>query len=175
MYDHIVSSFLERQLEEALALARESDLLNVIPITPQHFVVQLKCKGLVKNGRGEIVTAENFEFGVYFSSDYPRRANPMEVVSWFGPREVFHPNISDVAPIICIGHLAPGTSLVDIIRQVFQIVTYQKVTMREDDALNRDACAWARQNQHRFPIDNRPLKRRKLNLEIEDLRKEEKA
>jgi hypothetical protein len=32
--------------------------------------------------------------------------------------------------------------------------------VREDDALNPDACAWTRRNAHRLPIDDRPLKRR---------------
>lgn len=169
MHDRVIASFLQRQLEEGVALARESDKLAIVPVTPQHFAIQLRCKGLVQAGSGGIVTADNFEFGVYFPADYPRRANPFEVVTWFGPREVFHPNISNKVPMICIGHLFPGTPLVDIIRQVFQIVTYQKVTMREDDALNREACAWARQNQHRFPIDRRPLKRGTPTLNIEIL------
>ena len=34
--------------------------------------------------------------------------------------------------------------------------------MREDDALNREACAWARHHADRYPVDRRPLKRRTL-------------
>jgi hypothetical protein len=82
---------------------------------------------------------------------------------------VFHPNISDKAPFICVGKLAPNTPLVDILYQCFEIITYNKVTMREDDALNTEACVWARENQHRFPIDRRPLKRRALDLEVEQI------
>ena len=44
-------------------------------------------------------------------------------------------------------------------RQIHEIVTWQKVTMREDDALNHAACQWARANRARFPVDSRPLKR----------------
>ena len=93
--------------------------------------------------------------------------DPSQLLTWFGPPNVFHPNISDRGPFICVGRLSPGTSLVDIIYQVFEIVTYSKVTMREDDSLNKAACAWARQNKFRFPIDKRPLKRRSLKLEVE--------
>ncbi len=168
MHDGVFSAFLQRQSEEGIALARESDLVQIFPVTPQHFAVKLRCKGLVRNGKGEIVTADRFEVGIFFPSDYLRIARPFEIVTWFGPPNVFHPNISNRAPLICVGRLAPGTPLVDIIGQVFQIVTYQKVTMREDDALNHEACAWARRNQHRFPIDNRPLRRRALVLEIDD-------
>ena len=50
--------------------------------------------------------------------------------------------------------------------QLFEIITYKRVTMREDDALNPVACAWARRNTHRFPIDPRPLKRRTVEFRL---------
>ena len=56
-------------------------------------------------------------------------------------------------------------SLVDILYQMFEIITYTKYTPREDDSLNKACCSWARDNQYRFPIDRRPLKRRPLSLE----------
>jgi hypothetical protein len=59
--------------------------------------------------------------------------------------------------------------LVDLLYQVYEILTYQKLTPREDDALNKEACHWARANQKRFPIDRRPLKRRSLALEVEPI------
>jgi hypothetical protein len=39
--------------------------------------------------------------------------------------------------------------------------------MREDDALNKAACAWAREHQDRFPVDRRPLRRRQLELTVD--------
>ena len=68
--------------------------------------------------------------------------------------------------MICVGRLYPGTRLLDIIYQLYEIITYQKVTMREDDALTPDACVWSRQNQHCFPIDDRPLRRRVRRLQV---------
>ena len=173
MQDNIFESFLERQQKEGMALAAESDLLELIPMfafddgPPQYYLARFHCKGLVRSFDGEIVEADRFEVMISFPSDYLRRADPFEVLSWMGPREVFHPNISAKAPVICIGRLAPGTPLVDIIYQCFEIITYNKVTMREDDALNREACVWARANQQRFPVDSRPLKRRALDIQIE--------
>jgi hypothetical protein len=104
----------------------------------------------------------------WFPSDYLRTADPFRVVTWLGPRHVWHPNIAADAPAICVGRLVPGTSLVDLIYQVFEIITWNKVTMREDDALNRAACQWARSHRERLRIDRRPLKRRALDLRIED-------
>jgi ubiquitin-protein ligase len=79
---------------------------------------------------------------------------------------VWHPNVSRELPLICIGRLTSGTSLVEILHQLFDILTYQKYNPREDDSLNKAACAWARNNRQRFPIDARPLKRRSVELEV---------
>ena len=170
MRDKIQEGFLRRQYEEGMALARSSDLLELFPLAgsqSDRYIARFRCKGLVRAGNGDVVEADHFEVGIWFPSAYLRSADPFQVVTWFGPPNVFHPNISDRAPFICIGRLAPGTALVNILYQVFEIITYHKVTMREDDALNKAACVWARQNQHRFPVDRRPLKRRSLDLRLE--------
>ena len=104
-----------------------------------------------------------FDVGLHFPSNYLRRVDPTLVLACLKPFEVWHPNIRP--PLICIGHLPPGTGIVDIVYQVFEVITYNKVTMREDDALNRAACAWARKNQDRFPVDTRPLTRRRVGFE----------
>lgn len=165
MHDKIFAAFLTRQLEECTALARASDLIEILPVAPQAFAVDLRCKGLVRKANGEIATAERFSVGIWFPGDYLRRANPIEVITWLGPSDVFHPNIR--SPFICIGHLVPATPLVDIVFRVFRIVAYQTVAMH--DSLNQEASAWARQNQHRFPVDNRPLKRKVRDLDFEVL------
>ena len=167
MNDKIYAAFLMRQAEEGKALAQASDLIEIHPVAPQAFAVDLHCKGLIcKAGEG-VTTADSFRVGIWFPSDYLRRANPFEVVTWLQPSNVLHPNI--LAALSCIGRLVPATPLVDIIFRIFRIVAYQTVAMH--DSLNLQASAWARENQHRFPIDNRPLKRRALYLEFEVLGK----
>lgn len=165
MQDKIFSAFLTRQLEEAEALQRASTLVEIQPVAPQAFAVDLRCKGLVRKADGAIATADRFQVGVWFPSDYLRRASAIEVVSWLGPPEIFHPNI--LYPLICIGRLIPATPLVEIVFRVFRIVTYQSAAMH--DALNQDAAAWARRHQHLFPVDDRPLKTRGCGLNIENL------
>lgn len=170
MEDKILEAFLARQYEEGMALARASDLLELSALDgppPQHYIARFHCKGLVRTHNGEIQEANCFEVGIYFPPDYLRRVDPVEVLTWFGPRQVWHPNICDRAPLICIGRLAPGMSLTDIIHQTYEVISYQKVTPREDDALNKDACAWVRNNPDRLPLDRHPLKRRTLEIKVE--------
>jgi hypothetical protein len=170
MRDKILEGFLIRQYEEGTALSAESDILDLASLgrkhPPDRYVATYRANGLIRTPEGEIQEADRFAVGVWFTPDYLRRAEVLWTLTWLGPRNVFHPNISNELPYICIGRLFPGTLLVDLIYQVFEIITYHKVTMREDDAMNREACAWARENRHRFPIDPRPLKRRPLTLNV---------
>lgn len=165
--DPIYRRFMERQLAEGMELANASDVLRlrIPPVAPPHFVAEYHCKGLIRDAAGEIKEASEFQVGIWFPPDYLRRAEPFEMLRIFTPG-VWHPNVSHELPLICPGRLTPGTPLVDILYQIFDILTYQKYNPREDDSLNKIACAWARQNQHRFPTDPRPLKRRSLNLEV---------
>jgi len=162
MSDAIFTGFLERQLDSGMQLAAASDLLELAPVwgePPQRYIARFRCRGLVRTTEGDIVEADDFAVGITFPDDYLRCADPARVVTWLGPRNVFHPNISDRAPVVCVGRLSPGTELVDLLFQLFEMITWRKVTMREDDALNPAACAWARNHRDRFPVDTRPLKR----------------
>ena len=168
--DPIYEGFMQRQLEEGLELARSSDLLrlHIPPLAPPHFVAEFLCNGLIREGDGEIKQANEVQVGIWFPPDYLRRADPFQMLRLFSPG-VWHPNVSRELPLICIGRLTPGTTLVDILYQLFDILTYQKYNPRENDSLNKTACAWARENAAKFPIDRRPLKRRSLNLEVQPL------
>jgi hypothetical protein len=170
MKDPVFDAFLRRQLDEGLALQRDSDLLRLFPLgnPADRYVAAFACRGLVQTAPGHIVEADHFEVGIRFPPDYLRHAAPFQVLTWLGPRTIWHPNISADSTAICVGRLAPGTGLVDLLYQVFEIATWNKVTMREDDALNRAACEWARHNPSRFPVDRRPLKRRALDLHLEE-------
>jgi len=163
MTDRVLTAFLERQLAEGMALAEASDLLRLIPLPgdpPRKYIADFRCKGLVKSAAGEIVEAERFVVGIWFADGYLREVDPCTALTWLEPHTIFHPNVSAGGPFICLGRIGPGTSLVELAYRCFELLTYNKVTMREDDALNREACAWARHNLHRIPVDRRALKRR---------------
>lgn len=164
----VIKSFLETQEAEATALAARSDLIEVVPVGErpyQRFLVRFMCKTLLKTRDG-MCEYDRVDVGIHFPLDYWQRADPPEVITLLGPANVFHPNVN--FPFICPGALSTGTPLVDLIYQIYEILTFQKVTMREDDALNRDACVWARKNIERFPVDTRPLVRRRASYKIKD-------
>jgi hypothetical protein len=170
MTDEILAGFLERQLAEGMALAAESDVLTLLPIggpLPQRYLADFRCRGLVRLESGAVVEADHFVLGVVFDDNYLRDADPFRVLTCLAPPGIYHPNVTPGAPFICVGPVTPGTPLVDLLYRSFEVFTYQRVTMREDNALNVEACAWARRNLHRFPIDDRPLKRSSTDFGIE--------
>ena len=165
--DPILAAFLEAQWQEGSALAEQSDLLELERLDPQHIVAEFSCRGLVLDGNGQVAIAERFRVGYAFSDEYLRMADPSRVVTWLAPREIFHPNVG--VPFVCIGPIAPGTPLTDILYNTHQLIGYQNVTVNELDAVNFQACQWARNNQHLLPVDTRPLKRRRVEPRIDQM------
>lgn len=167
--DPVYQGFMESQLAEGMALSDASDILDlhVSPMTPPHFFADFHCKGLLYDEAG-IREGNEFRVGVWFPDDYLRRASAFDMLRMLTPH-VWHPNISNDMPLICIGNLAAGTPLVDILFRLYEVLSYQRWHPVENDSLNKLACAWARGHQHRFPTDSRPLKRRRLALEVHPL------
>jgi hypothetical protein len=161
MIDPVFKNFLETQHREASALAAVSDILQLDtePANPpQKYVARFKCRGLVRTVRGAIEEATQFDVGIWLPDNYLRAADAKQVVTLLRPWSIWHPNIN--GPFICPGHLTGGTALVDILFQVYEIITYQKWAAH--DGMNPAACEWARNNQERFPVDRRPLKRKEV-------------
>lgn len=165
MPDKILESFLERQLRDGLALNESSDLVKILPLDPQHYLAAFECKGFVKSPSGAVEVAEHFEAGIYFGPDHLRRLEPTSVVAWFGPSNVWHPNIAPAHRAVCIGNMSAGVTLVELIYQLFEIITWRRVTMHH--SLNWEASQWARNNRDRYPVDTRPLRRRALALKFQ--------
>jgi hypothetical protein len=159
-HDRLLGKFLERQGEAGTALAALSDFVDLRPLDSapgSAYFARFCCTGLVRH-EGKIVEHDDFLVGIRFPDSYLHRFDTTRVLSWCGPNEIWHPNIRP--PFVCAGNMQPGTPLVDLLFQLHEIITYQNVEMREKEALNHDACMWARNNTHRFPVDRRPLKRR---------------
>jgi hypothetical protein len=153
--DAILKLFLEAQRREALALAAASDLLEVEPLDLQRYLVTFRCRGLVRDASGAVREHDCFRVGVFLAEGYLREVHPAQVLTWLDPAEIFHPNIGP--PFVCIGDVAPGTPLVDLIHRCYELISGENVTMQH--GLNEVACAWARRNRERFPVDTRPIKR----------------
>ena len=165
MSDLVMRDWLAHEHAEVMQFSARSDVVKVAPIEgdpPFKYLVQLRCKGLA-HANDRIRVVDHHVFGVRFPEDYLRvGCHPARLVTWLEPITEFAPNIR--APLCCIGPVAPGMGLLNVIYQVHSMVTWQRFTAREDDALNQTACLWARQNMDRLPIDrSRSLIRREID------------
>lgn len=154
--DGVLAYFREAQALLARQLAAESDLLDVDVLDPAHIVARYRCRGLVRAGSGAIEVADDFVAGFYFGSDYLRGQHPMSVVTWLAPHHVWHANVR--APAVCVGPIEPGTPVDELIFRVWDLITWNNATIVEREALNPDACVWARHHPEALPVDARPLK-----------------
>ena len=48
-------------------------------------------------------------------------------------------------------------------------VIHQRVTANELNALNPEACTWARRNAHLFPLSRAPLRRRAVEFSVGEI------
>jgi hypothetical protein len=156
MTDSIRASWLETQYEESMTFSAKSTVLSVAPVAgtpPFKYIAKFDCDGLAKTTEG-VTVHDRHLVGIFFPEDYLRRScGPGEILTWLEPQTEFHPNISP--PFCCVGHISPGMSLLSLLHQLYQMITWQRFTPLEDDALNKAACRFARDHLDRFPIDSR--------------------
>ena len=173
MADRIREAFLTRQLRDAMQLNEASDVVTVTPIAgvpPERYVIDLRCRGLVQEADGTIRVHDRFAVGLHFPEDYTRSVpNPFQILTVLHPMNAYHPNVSARAPFICVGHLPPGTGIIEIAFQVWEIWTYRRYNLV--DGLNADAALYARAHRAEFPVDPRPLKRRAGSFTVEAVEK----
>ena len=168
--DFAYQHFLADQGRKLQELSAATGRLHVTPDPrmelPNSWLVAFDCRTLTRSAGGSIEVTEGCAVHVVLPSDYLARVDTLEVLRWVGPTNPFHPNIHPEQPVLCVGYLYPAMSLVELIFQVYSVVTWQNVTLVESDALNQDACVWARSNRDRFPVDPRPLRASRLKASV---------
>jgi ubiquitin-protein ligase len=129
---------------------------------PEKYLILYTCKGLMRTPDGNIVESYLHAMEIIFGWDYPTKA-PTFV--WLTP--IWHPNFNP--PYICTQGrpFAVGLGLDQIVLTVGEMVQYRNYNV--NDPLNREAAEWARQNAHRFPVDDRDLldRRRRVGMRVD--------
>lgn len=156
--DPIFHGFLEAQFKAARQLAGQSDIVEIMPLPPfppERYLLRFKCCCLRGTDAADLKESGEVLVGISFPPDYLRSINAGDVVTLLDPPDLFHPNVRP--PFICVGDLSPGTGLVDLAHQIYEIITFQK--RNTVHGLNPSAIEWARSHQDRLPLDPRPLRR----------------
>jgi len=164
MHDPVLKRFLAHEFEQGMALAADSDILDLVPLDAlpaTRYLAAFKTVGLCRDAAGQISEHDRWVFGVWFPPDYLRSApHPGQVLTnltqFNGAEEAFHPNLR--GPSCCL-KLQAGTGLNEIVHRLHELISYAAYSTA--DCLNPAAAEWVLgQDPRRFPLDRRPLKRR---------------
>ncbi len=138
-------------------------------LPPEKYIVYFKnMKGLrlitnPASSEKELEIVNHHAIEIYLHSDYPRLKPQCNMLT-----EIFHPNFRLASPNdICIGdYWASGETLVDIVYQIGDMITYQSYNVTSP--LNGIAAKWARENISLFPIDKVSLRQGEIEINLGD-------
>lgn len=112
---------------------------------PEKYEIEFNVVGLVPTPAEGIQSGSVHRAEIWLSLDYPRRPPFCRMLT-----PVFHPNIDPQK--ICIGdHWAAGQSLVQLITQIAEMISYQSYNVKSP--LNAKAAAWAEENESQLPLE----------------------
>lgn len=134
----------------------------------RYYIFFSNVKGLrltenAEKNKKELEIVKEHKFEIYLHADYPRMKPQSYMVS-----EIFHPNFRMASPHdICIGdYWASGETLVDIVYQIGEMITYQ--TYNVTSPLNGIAAKWAKENLEMFPVDKVHLRQGEIEINLSD-------
>ena len=169
VFDDIARAFLCNSRDEFLERGGRGGLLEYADLgttVPWLWRLTFHTRGLARAEGKEVRGIDRHVVAVRFLPDYLRNVNQFQTLALVEPSDAFHPNLSP--PGICL-HVYPGQPLVEIAEALHALFSWRLRQLAENDALNRDACAWGRANLDRLPLDTRPLFGRAVRFQLEPL------
>jgi hypothetical protein len=169
VFDEVMSEFLLNNRNEFVSRAERGGLLEFADLglrLPWLWRLSFLTRGLTRDEAGEIHNVERFVVAVRFLPDYLRQVNQFQTIALLEPRHAFHPNLAP--PAICL-HLYPGMPLLEMAEALHSLFSWRLRQLAENDALNRDACAWGRAHLDELPLDTRPLFGKAITFQLEEI------
>jgi hypothetical protein len=169
VFDEVMTEFLHNSRAEFLARCQRGGLIEYADLgtrTPWLWRLTFLSRGLMRDEAGEIQGVERHVVAVRFLPDYLRQVNQFQSIALLEPKNAFHPNLAP--PAICL-HLYPGMPLVEMAEAMHALFSWRLRQLAENDALNRDACAWGRAHVDELPLDNRPLFGKAVTFQLEEI------
>jgi hypothetical protein len=166
-YDEVMIDFLHNSRDTLLARLRPSGLLEAVNLgrsVPWLWRLTFRTRGLARNQAGSIEVVDPHVVAVRFLPDYLRHVNRFHTLYLVEPANGFHPNLAP--PAVCL-EVYPGEPLLEICEGLHRLFSWQLRQLAENDALNKDACAWGRAHLADLPLDARPLFGRPLQIQLE--------
>lgn len=112
----------------------------------EKYMIVYKVPSLRLNSTGQPMRVDATVVEITLPSDYPKMPPTARTVAG---DVVFHPNFN--AQKICLAqHWAPGIQLADIVREIGEMLTWQRFNIK--DSLNAIAAEWSQQHLNEIPL-----------------------
>lgn len=148
---------LKTDFEAMLRLKEESSILRFTSrgTPPDQYIVTFRGPGTFRReGSQEVMVGREHTLWINLTAAYPRM---IPELSWRTP--IFHPNVSG-SGVVCLGayqtNWVPSLKLDELCIMLWDMIRFQNYD--SESPYNREAAMWARDHQHRFPLDQRPLR-----------------
>ncbi|MFM1951210.1 MAG: hypothetical protein RJA33_4 [Actinomycetota bacterium] len=148
-----MASVRDRRLESDYRALRATfeaeDLVEIraIGTAPfEKYMIVYKVPSLRLNSTGQPMRVDATVVEISLPADYPRMPPTARTVAG---DVVFHPNFN-AAKICLADHWSPSFQLVDIVREIGELLTWQKFNIRSP--LNATAAEWSQQHLNEIPL-----------------------
>lgn len=150
---------LKADWQKIRELDRRSNLIHVESTAgspPEKYVILYTCKGISKLSKNQYkpVYSSRHRIEIVLPADYPFSRSGNMPLARYIEGSAWHPNIY-ADGTICFGKWHVGRSLDELVLEIGEIIQYKNCF--PGDAANLEAASWARENEHLFPVDRRPL------------------
>jgi hypothetical protein len=159
-FDSVVADFLHAGHAELLSRCSDDSLVRPRSFgfdVPWLYRLDFRTRGLGKGADGLVVNVDHHAVVLRFTPDCLRHTDHFQMVQYAAPREPapYHPNICPRTGAICL-QIFPGETVVEVVSSLHDLLRWRIRNVREDNALNRDACGYGRTFVDK-PLDDRPL------------------
>jgi hypothetical protein len=169
VFDDVMSEFLRNSRDEFIERCGRGGLIEYADLgtkVPWLWRLTFRTRGLARDEGGEVQVIDRHVVALRFLPDYLRQVNQFQTIALLEPKNAFHPNLAP--PAICL-HLYPGMPLIEIAESLHALLSWRLRQLAENDALNKDACAWGRSHLDELPIDTRPLLGKAMAIQLEEI------
>lgn len=159
-FDPVAADFLGQGHDEVIRHCDKDSLVTVRNFgwkVPWLYRLDYRTRGLAKGLDGQVVDVHQHSIVLQFAPDCLRHTDHFQMLQYAAPRNPapFHPNICPATGAICL-EVYPGESVVEIVSSLHDLLRWRIRQLREEDALNREACVYGRTFVGEA-LDHRPL------------------
>lgn len=137
-----------RDLRASFDADQHIDIVALGAVPSDRYRIVYKVPSLRLNTAGKPIQVEATVIEIQLPTGYPKLP---PVAKTIAGDVVFHPNFN-ASKICLMDHWAPATRLVDLIREIGEMLQWQKYNIRSP--LNAEAAEWSQSHQGELPLSN---------------------